>query len=175
MHRPLQVSLAALLIACMASLAFAQADAAAGGSPRPIGKFAAWEAFADRGGGGKVCYAAALPLRSKNEPKGRGKAYVMVSDRPADKSFGVVGVTAGFALKKGSPALLEVSGAKFDLYTVGDTAWSRDDKAVGLALEKGRTATFVGFPAKGEPVADTYALEGFSDARAAIDKECGAK
>ena len=157
-----------------ATLAFAATGAAAQGPPpKPLGKFGDWEAFAATDAGGKLCYAASLPKRSKNEPAGRGRAYLLVSDRPADKSFGVFSLTAGFPLKKGAAAMLDVGGQRFDLYTVGDSAWSRDDKAVDAALLKGKLATFVAYPAKGEPVADEYGLAGFAEARAAIDKECG--
>ena len=170
------VSLAAILVAagCLALLAglAAPAGAAAAGPPRSLGKFGDWEAFVNEGQGGKVCYAASLPKESKNAPKGRAQPYAMVSNRPADKSFGVIGITAGFPLKKGASALLEAGGAKFDLYTVEGTAWSRDDKAVVAALGKARRATFVGYPAKGEAVADIYDLGGFDEARAAIDKAC---
>lgn len=148
---------------------------AADTSPKSLGKFGDWEAFAQDGKTGKVCYAASLPKQSKNAPKTRERAYTLVSNHPADKSFNVVGITAGFALKKGASALLQVSGNRFDLYTVEQTAWTRDDKAVVAALAKAKTATFVGYPTKGDPVADVYGLEGFGDARAAIDKACTGK
>jgi hypothetical protein len=176
--RPILVPAAILFAAgCLALLSGIAdpAGAASGGVPRSLGKFGDWEAFLNEGEGGKVCYAASLPKDSKNAPKGRAQAYAMVSDHPADKSFGVIAITAGFPLKKGASALLEAGGAKFDLYTVDSTAWSRDDKAVVAALGKARSATFVGYPAKGEPVADVYDLGGFAEARAAIDKACTAK
>jgi hypothetical protein len=167
----------AVAISVAPALPVLAADTAA---PKSIGKFGDWEAFAQDGKAGKVCYTASLPKQSKNVPKGRQRAYTLVSNHPADKSFNVVGITAGFALKKGAGALLQVNGAKFDLYTVEQTAWSRDDKAVVTALAaaakaKAKTATFVGYPAKGEPVADVYALDGFGEARAAIDKACAGK
>jgi hypothetical protein len=142
---------------------------------KSLGKFGDWEAFVDDAKGGKVCYAASLPQHSKNAPKTRGRAYALVSNHPADKSVNVVSITAGFPLKKGAAALLQVDSTKFDLYAVGDTAWSRDDKPVVAAFIKGSSATFVGYPAKGEPVADEYGLKGFADARAAIDKACSVK
>lgn len=148
---------------------------ASGAMSQSLGKFGDWEAFVQTGADGKTCYAATLPKQSKNAPSARGRAYTMLSDHPADKSFGVIGISAGFALKKGSAAMLEVNGVKFDLYTVGDTAWTRDDKAVVAALAKSRSAIFVGYPVKGEPVADSYGLAGFADAHAAIDKACPAK
>ena len=176
MYRTLPIALASILAGALVLIAVASAmPAQAAQEPKSLGKFDSWEAFAEPGGGGKVCYAAALPRQSKNAPAGRGRAYSMLSNHPADKSFGVIGFTAGFALKKGSPAMLQIGATKFELYAVGDTAWARDDKAVVAALAKARSATFVGIPAKGDPVADNYALDGFADARAAIDKECGAK
>jgi hypothetical protein len=173
-RRPLLFSATILFAAgCLALLSGIAAPAgAASGGPHSLGKFGDWEAFLNDSGGGKVCYAASLPKQSKNAPKGRAEAYAMVSNHPADKSFGVIGITAGFPLKKGASALLEAGGAKFDLYTVDSTAWSRDDKAVVAALGKARSATFVGYPAKGDPVADVYDLGGFAEARAAIDKAC---
>jgi hypothetical protein len=166
----------ALLLASSISLPLLAADA----GPKSLGKFGDWEAFTQDGKGGKVCYTASLPKQSRNAPKTRERAYTLVSNHPADKSFNVVGITAGFALKKGSSALLQVNGAKFDLYTVEQTAWSRDDKAVvtafiAAAKAKAKTATFVGYPTKGQPVADVYGLDGFGEARAAIDKACAGK
>ncbi len=170
-------SLSALFCSALALALFAGIGApagAAGSEPRSLGKFGSWEAFVNEQGG-KVCYAATMPKQSKNAPKTRAQAYAMVSHHPADKSFGVVGITAGFPLKKGASALLEAGGSKFDLYTAEGTAWSRDDKAVVAALAKAKSATFVAYPTKGEPVADMYDLQGFADARAAIDKACGVK
>jgi invasion protein IalB len=175
---PFRAVLAGLAIVVATSLAnpFAAAakDAAAEG-PKVLGTFGDWSAYLENGKDGKVCYAASLPKKSRNAPRERGKAYVLVSDRPTEKSFGVISVAAGFPLKKGSPALLEINGTKFELYSVADTAWSRDDRPVVAALMKGKAANFAAAPVKGEPVTDTYSLEGFGEARAAIDKACGAK
>ena len=163
------------LFAGLACLTVATLAHAASGEPRSLGKFGNWEAFLNEGQGGKVCYAASLPKQTRNAPKSRAQAYAMVSHHPADKSYGVVDITAGFPLKKGASALLEAGGAKFDLYTVEGTAWSRDDKAVITALARAKNATFLAYPAKGEAVADVYDLQGFAEARAAIDKACGVK
>ncbi len=177
-HSALVLAAAGLALILGSTLPLLAADS---GAPKSLGKFGDWEAFAQDGKGGKVCYAASLPKQTKNAPKAREGAYTLVSNHPADKSFNVVGITAGFALKKGAAALLQVNGAKFDLYTVEQTAWTRDDKAVVTALlaaaakAKAKTATFVGYPAKGDPVADVYGLEGFGEARAAIDKACAGK
>lgn len=157
-----------VLVALAATPAWA--DAA-----KSLGKSGDWEAFAYSDKAGKVCYTASLPKRSLNSAKGRGEVYVSITHRPTDKSFDVVSVNAGYGYKKEAPAEIDIAGAKFDLYSSGDTAWARNDKAVVQAMLKGKNMVVYGTPAKGEQTADTYSLDGFAKAYADIGKACGAK
>ncbi len=159
-------------LAAVSLLAMSVAVPALADSAKSLGKAGAWESFAYTDRAGKVCYTASLPKRSLNSAKSRGETYVSVTDRPAERSIGVVSVTAGYTFKKDAPAELEVGGAKFDLYTSGDTAWTRNDKAVVQAMLKSRTMVMHGRPSRGQPTADTYSLEGFPKAYAEIGKAC---
>lgn len=156
-------SLLALLAACPAL-----ADSA-----KPLGKFGDWSAFAYADKAGKVCYTVSQPKRSLNSPKGRADAYITITHRPNDKSFDVVSVSQGYSFKKDSVPELDISGARFDLYTQDVTAWTRNDKVVVQALLKSKTVVVHGQPAKGEPSADTYSLDGFVKAYGEISKACG--
>lgn len=140
-----------------------------------LAKTGDWESFAYSDKAGKVCYAASLPKRSLPAAKNRGAVHVTVTHRPAEKSLGVVSVAGGYAYKKDAVAELDVDGAKFDLFTTGETAWARDDKAVVQAMLKGKSMVMHGTPAKGEATADTYSLTGFAAAYAEIGKACGVK
>ncbi len=82
-------------------------------------------------------------------------------------------VTEGFPLKKDGTTELDIGGAKFDLYAIDDTLWSRNDKAVDQAMLKGKAVLVYGAPVKGEQVVDTYSLDGFVKAYADIAKACG--
>jgi hypothetical protein len=144
-------------------------------SVKSLGKFGEWESFAYVERGGKVCYTASLPKRSLNSAKGRGEVYVSVTHRTTDKSIGVVSVAGGYPFKKDAPAEVDVGGAKFDLYTSGETAWTRDDKAVVQAMLKNKGMVVHGTPAKGETTVDTYSLDGFVRAYAEIGAACGVK
>jgi hypothetical protein len=144
-------------------------------SAKSLGKSGDWESFTYSDKAGKVCYTASLPKRSLNAAKGRGETYLSVTHRPNDKSFDVVSFTAGYSFKKDAPAEIDVGGAKFDLYTAGDGAWARNDKAVLDAMLKGKALVVHGTPVKGDPTADTYSLDGFAKAYADIGKACGAK
>jgi hypothetical protein len=163
---------AAAILACLLlPLAVQSADSGA----KLLAKSGDWESFTYNDKGGKVCYVASQPKRSVGAAKGRGNVFFTITHRPADKSIGVISVDAGFTYKKDSPAELDIGGAKFDLYTTGGSAWARNDKAVVAALLKAKTVIAHGTPAKGDPVADTFSLEGFPKAYAEINKACDVK
>jgi hypothetical protein len=148
---------------------------AAADSAKPLGKSGDWESFTYTDKAGKVCYTASLPKRSLNAQKGRGETYLSITHRPNDKSFDVVSVTSGYSFKKDAPAEIDIGGAKFDLYTTADGAWARDDKAVVQAMLKSKALVVHGTPAKGDPIADTYSLDGFVKAYGDIAKACAVK
>lgn len=142
---------------------------------RTLGRFDDWDGFTYTDRAGKVCYTASVPKRSLNAPKGRKDVYVSISNRPKDGTGDVFSVTAGFPLKKGAPAEIDIGGARFELFTEDDTAWTRTDKAVVQAMLKGKSLIVHLTPAKGDPVSDTYSLNGFPRAHAEISKACGGK
>lgn len=145
-------------------------------SAKLLGKSGDWESFTYNEKGGKVCYMASQPKRSVGAAKGRGNVFFTITHRTTDKSIGVISVDAGFTYKKDAPAELDVGGAKFDLYTTGASAWARNDKAVVAAMLKAKgTVIAHGTPAKGDPVADTFSLDGFAKAYAEINKACEIK
>lgn len=154
---------------------FLGCSAASAEPAKLLSKTGDWESFAISDKTGKVCYAASKPKKQLGASKNRGETHLTVSHRPAEKSFGVISVAGGYSFKKDAIAELDVDGAKFDLFTTGDTAWARNDKAVVQAMLKGKTLVMHGTPAKGEATADTYALGGFAAAYAEIGKACGVK
>ena len=161
------VALAAALIPVLAPAA---------DSAKLIAKSGDWESFTYNEKGGKVCYMASQPKKSIGAAKGRGTVFFTITHRTTDKSIGVVSITPGFTYKKDAPAELDIGGAKFDLYTTADSAWARNDKALVAALLKAKgTAIAHGTPAKGDPVADTFSLDGFAKAYADINKACDVK
>jgi hypothetical protein len=125
-----------------------------------------------------VCYLAGEP--KKSEPAGgkRKHPVAMVTHRPGEKIANVVSFVEGYPLKEGSEVSLDIGGAKFDLFTKGDSAWARTpelDKAIVEAMAKGKQAIVKGTPRKGPASTDTYWLSGFAPALALIDKACDVK
>jgi hypothetical protein len=143
-----------------------------------LGGAGPWSAFVYRERAGRVCYLAGAPQKSE-PPKFRRKApAAMVTHRPQENVANVVSFDAGTPLKPGSDAALDIDGTHFDLFTKGDTAWSRTsdlDKTITEAMAKGRQAVFRATPQKGPPTTDIYSLAGFAQSLALIDKACGIK
>ena len=144
-----------------------------------LGAADAWTAYSYSEKTGKVCYLAGEP--KKSEPAGgkRNKhPLAMVTHRPGEKIANVVSFVEGYPLKGGSEVSLDVGGAKFDLFTKGDSAWARTpelDKSIVEAMIKGKQAIVKGTPQNGPATTDTYSLAGFAQALALIDKACDVK
>ncbi|HEU0156461.1 MAG TPA: invasion associated locus B family protein [Stellaceae bacterium] len=145
---------------------------------RRLGVADGWSAFTYREKSGQVCYLAADPRKTEPASMKRKPATAMVTHRPEEHVANVVSFVEGYPLKEGSDASLDIDGAKYDLFTKGDTAWSRTadtDKTIVEAMAKGKQAVIKATPQKGTQTSDTYSLAGFGKALALIDKACGVK
>lgn len=145
---------------------------------KKLGAFDDWRAFSYEENGHKVCYISSQP--KKMEPKGakRGDAYVLITHRPAEKSFDVVQVTAGYSFKPSSEVLIQIGKQTFKLFTDGDSAWARDDttdKAVAGAIRGTGVMSVKGTSARGTKTTDSYSLKGAKQAYQAISEACGKK
>jgi len=126
-----------------------------------LGSAESWTAYAYKEKAGKVCYLTGEPLKREPAAKLR-RSMAMVTHRPGENIANVVSFVIGYPLKEGSDVSLDVGGAKFDLFTKGDSA-------------KGKQAVARGTPRKSPPTTDTYSLTGFPQALAMIDKACDIK
>jgi hypothetical protein len=143
---------------------------------RRLGEAGGWTAYTYMGRSGKVCYIIGSPVKREAAHIKRKPAMMMVTHRPDEHIRDVVSFDEGYLFREGSDASLDVDGSKYDLFTKGDTAWSRTsdlDKQIVAAMAKGSRAAIQGTPQKGTPLGDTYSLAGFSHALALIDKACG--
>ena|SRR5271165_1132011 len=180
-YRPLRFSFVVGLLLSISTAGHAESSKKAGnaaqspaGTPSErLGAAAAWTAYAYSERSGKVCYLAGEP--KKSEPRGvkRKHPLAMVTHRPGEKIANVVSFVQGYPLQEGSEVSLDIGGAKFDLFTKGDSAWARTselDKDIVEAMAKGKQAIVKGTPRKGLATTDTYSLAGFAQALALIDK-----
>src|SRR5438309_8840925 len=132
------------------------AQSPAGNPAERLGGSDAWTAYVYSEKSGKVCYLAGEP--KKSEPAGgkRKRPLAMITHRPGEKVANVVSFVEGHPLREGSEVSLDIGGAKFDLFTKGDSAWARTaelDKAIVEAMAKGKQAVVRGTPQKGPATA----------------------
>jgi len=143
-----------------------------------LGGADAWTAYTYSEKSGKVCYLTGEPKKSEPAGAKRRRPLAMVTHRPGEKVANVVSFAAGYPLKEGSDVALDIGGAKFDLFTKGDSAWARTadlDKEIVEAMAKGKQAVVRGMPRNGPATTDTYSLAGFAQALGMIDKACEVK
>jgi invasion associated locus B (IalB) protein len=144
-----------------------------------IDKFGDWNAFADQENGQPLCYMASLPEKSEGKYTQRGDTYIMVTHRPAEKTFGEVSIRAGYAYKQDSDTEARIdSNQPFKLFTDGEFSWARDtdtDRALIANMKAGSTVIVKGTSSRGTLTIDTYSLKGFTAAYAAISKACKVK
>lgn len=141
-----------------------------------IATFGDWNAFQEGSGRDKVCYIASAPKATAPQNVQRGKTYILISHRPAEKTRNVFEFRAGYPYKDGSEVDVQIDANKpFKLFTKDDAAWARDDAtdtAISDAMKKGKALTVIGTSARGTRTTDTYSLSGITAALGAIDKEC---
>ena len=143
-----------------------------------LGAFGDWEAYRESDGGKPVCYMGTQPKKAEGKYKKRGETYVLVTHRPAKKSFGVVSVRAGYAFKKETKATVTIGKDSFRLFTDVGHAFARDKKADAAiidAMVRGASMVIRGTSSRGTKTTDTYSLKGVSAAWKAINKACKAK
>ncbi len=143
-----------------------------------LGAAGTWTAYLYKDRSARVCYLAGGPQKAEPGKLKAKSPVAMVTHRPEENVANVVSFDIGIPLKEGSDAALEVDSAHFDLFTKGDTAWSRTsdlDRHIVEAMAKARQAVIKATPAKGPAVTDIYSLSGFAATLALIDKACGVK
>lgn len=148
-------------------------------APKILGSFGDWKAYSYTENKNKVCYMASFPIRSEGNYTKRGFTSLLITHRPADKTFDTVSFTAGYTYKKDSQATVSIDGEKpISLFTHEDTAWASDPKTDSLITKKmraGNKAVFKGTSSRGTLTTDTFSLKGFTKAYQVINKECAKK
>lgn len=142
-----------------------------------LGTFGVWTAYVYQGADGKVCYMATEPEKSVGKYKKRDDVFLRITHRPAEKSFDLVSIVAGYTYKKTSkPTLTVDKKSAITLVPYEDTAWAKDsktDKQLVSQMKAGSTAVIRGRSQRGTDITDTFSLKGFSKAYRAISEACG--
>lgn len=159
----------ALLLLGFAAPALAQ-------TPEHLGKHRDWDAFTFMEGDKIACYMASRPTREEGQYTSRGDVYLLVTHRTSDNTRDVVSLVTGYTYKEDSVTEAQVGNATFSLFTVGDTAYSRndeDDQRIVAAMKAGAEMSVKGVSARGTETVDTFSLRGFTAAYNQMTAACG--
>jgi invasion protein IalB len=149
------------------------------GGPKPtlLGQYGEWGAYMADPGGKKVCFAIAKPTAAETTPPNRPRnpVYMFLSTRPADKVANELSIIAGYPLKAGTEASIEVGSTSYALYTQQDGAWIKnatEEAQLIDAMRQGQTAVVKGVSARGTQSTDTYSLKGLTQALERTAQDC---
>jgi len=170
-------TLSILRLAAVVPAVILLSTAASAASPEPkhLGTFTDWNAFTYQENGKSVCYVSTQAKKREPAKPERKDTLILVTHRPADKSLDVVSVLTGTPLKKDAEPKLEIGDRTLPMFADGQTAWARDagaDKAIVVALKRGKDAVLKAEGTTVPKITDTYSLAGFFAAMDAIDRAC---
>jgi hypothetical protein len=140
-----------------------------------LGVFGDWEAYTERDNGKLVCFMGSEPTKMRGKYKTRGKTFMLITHRPAEKSTNVVSVQAGYTYKNDSETEVIIGKISTKLFVDNRHAFAYDAKADnGLvkAMIRGAAMTVKGTSSRGTLTTDTYSLKGFTAAYKAIGAAC---
>ena len=139
-------------------------------SPVPIGTFGDWQAATHPEAGVTVCYALTFAHSSRPPLQGRGNVVLTVAERPHDRD--AVAISLGYAVLPHAGARVEAGGKDLHFYLEGRSAFAPHGREAIAAFRAGREA--VGrFPGPlSMTMVDSFSLNGFAAAYAAIQKAC---
>jgi Invasion associated locus B (IalB) protein len=145
-----------------------------------LGNFGAWYAFTQGEGEQKLCYMIAAPIQSLGQIPNRGEVGMMVTHQMGGKVRDQVSVALGFEPHKTkyTRAKVDKSGNILMRVVDGDRAWIRDagtDRELITRMKGGDNLVVSGMSSSGAASQDTFSLDGFSKAYAAISLACGLK
>ena len=154
----------------------ASITAAEAAQPQVLGEYGDWTAWTYNESGNLICYMSSTPKTDEGKYTKRGDIFVIITHRPAEKSFDEVSFMAGYTFKSGAPMTVKIGNKTFkNTFTEGDKAWmvsNAEDKSLIAEMKRGSRMIVDGTSSRGTATKDTYSLKGFTSAYNAITAKC---
>jgi hypothetical protein len=151
--------------------------ASIGSAPVLLGRYQDWGVYVGRSQSVLNCYALSEPNSSRGYPAKlkRGKAFFMVSNRPAQPVREEVSLIVGYPFQPDADASIEIGSRAFPLFTRGDQAWVKnlgEERSLLEAMRSGDSLIVKGSAENGARTEDRYRLRGLKEALERAAKEC---
>ena len=160
----------------VSALVLTFATTASAAQPQVLSESGDWTAWTYSDGGNLICYMSSTPKKDEGKYTKRGDIYVIITHRPAEKSFDEVSFIAGYQFKSGAPMTIKIGNKTFkNTFTEGDKAWmvsNAEDKNLIAEMKRGSRMIVDGISSRGTATKDTYSLKGFTSAYNTITAKC---
>lgn len=141
-----------------------------------IGEYGDWTAHMYNDKGNIICYMSSMPKKDEGKYTKRGDIYVVITHRPAERSFDEVSIVAGYTFNTKAPLVIKIGNQTFDrTFTEGGQGWminADEDHKVVAAMRRGDRMIINGQSSRGTDTKDTYSLKGFTAAYQTISAKC---
>ncbi len=144
-------------------------------NPTLVSKHKNWSVYKVKQGKNFVYYALTYPIQSKGKYSKRGDVYMLITNRPKEKSYNVVSFHAGYPFKNGATAKIKIDNDSFTAFSSGETCWFPDDldEKVTTSFSKGSKVIVESQSSRGTKTTDIFSLAGSSSALKALKKASG--
>lgn len=163
-------------LSLICAFTIASITAAEAAQPQVLGEYGDWTAWTYNESGNLICYMSSTPKKDEGKYTKRGDIFVIITHRPAEKSFDEVSFMAGYTFKSGAPMTVKIGNKTFkNTFTEGDKAWmvsNAEDKSLIAEMKRGSRMIVDGTSSRGTATKDTYSLKGFTSAYNAITAKC---
>jgi hypothetical protein len=168
----------AVIFILLVTMLVTPAYGATSSKEKNLGTFGAWHAYAYNEAGQTVCYMVTTKTLKSQGPKKRELPYLMITHRPIEASTDVVSYGAGTMINAKRGIKISLGKTVFDLFSVRDTAWTRDaqtDHKLVAAIKTTPVLQVTSVSDKKPPqtIKDQFDLTGAVPAYHAIGKACG--
>ncbi len=140
-----------------------------------VERFRDWSLYVHEDPNGKICFIVSTPIKQEGNFSRRGQPRLFVTQFGGADPRQEVSVDPGYTYRKGSSVEAVVDGVRFELFTEGDRAWTRnaaDDARLVEAMRRGSQMQVRGTSVRDTWSLDTYSLLGFTAAHRAMMEAC---
>ncbi len=149
-------------------------------SRRSVAQHRDWNVFVEESPR-KQCWSVSQPTESVHTRDGRvvavrrGEIRLHIIFIPEINVLGQVSFASGYPFREGSSVTVEIDGQRFEMFTLGELAWTNsdeDDKKMVEALKLGKEAVVTGVSGRGTTTKDTFSLLGVTAAIEDAQRRC---
>lgn len=149
--------------------------ASPGWAANPLGRFSDWTAYVHDDGDQRLCFVVSEPKAKAPAGVRREPPHLFISAWPKAGIKAEISIKMGYALKKGTEAVVSVDNQVFRLFSEADRVFVAEptqELKLIEAMKKGTVASVQATSERGTTTTDSYSLAGLTQALQSIAASC---